>query len=139
MNKNKLFVNNIGDLAEAQRASFYRFLSLGISEELSNFPNPFIAKIRISVRKKLPCLVYLYPNEIKLKGPNHNLETCLRKDLSYTIQLYVPGEYSYPSIQLKKDVNVSKSSSKNKRIRIKQDIFFCEIPLMTEEGTFIIS
>jgi hypothetical protein len=56
---NKLFVNNIGDLAEAQRASFYRFLSLGISEELSNFPNPFIAKIRISGRKKLPCLVYL--------------------------------------------------------------------------------
>ena len=130
---NKLFVNNIGDLAEAQRASFYRFLSLGISEELSNFPNPFIAKIRISVRKKLPCLVYLYPNEIKLKGPNHNLETCLKKDLSYTIQLYIPGEYSYPSIQLKKDVNLSKSlpvneniekSSakhlKNKRIRIKQ-------------------
>ena len=31
---NKLFVNNIGDLAEAQRASFYRFLSIGISEEL---------------------------------------------------------------------------------------------------------
>ena len=147
---NKLFVNNIGDLAEAQRASFYRFLSLGISEELSNFPNPFIAKIRISVRKKLPCLVYLYPNEIKLKGPNHNLETCLKKDLSYTIQLYIPGEYSYPSIQLKKDGNLVKSINenienslskvlKNKRIRIKQDIFFGEIPLMTEEGTFIIS
>ena len=147
---NKLFVNNIGDLAEAQRASFYRFLSLGISEELSNFPNPFIAKIRISGRKKLPCLVYLYPNEIKLKGPNHNLETCLKKDLSYTIQLYIPGEYSYPSIQLKKDVNLSKSINenaenslskilRNKRIRIKQDIFFGEIPLMTEEGTFIIS
>ena len=147
---NKLFVNNIGDLAEAQRASFYRFLSLGISEELSNFPNPFIAKIRISVRKKLPCLVYLYPNEIKLKGPNHNLETCLKKDLSYTIQLYIPGEYSYPSIQLKKDANLGKSTNentenslskilKNKRIRIKQDIFFGEIPLMTEEGTFIIS
>jgi DNA-directed RNA polymerase subunit beta len=147
---NKLFVNNIGDLAEAQRASFYRFLSLGISEELANFPNPFIAKIRISVRKKLPCLVYLYPNEIKLKGPNHNLETCLKKDLSYTIQLYIPGEYSYPSIQLKKDINLVKPINentenslskilKNKRIRIKQDIFFGEIPLMTEEGTFIIS
>ena len=24
-------------------------------------------------------------------------------------------------------------------IRVKQDLFFCEIPLMTEEGTFIIS
>ena len=56
---NKIFVNNIGDLAEAQRASFYRFLSVGISEELVNFPNPFIARIKVSGRKKAPCLVYL--------------------------------------------------------------------------------
>jgi hypothetical protein len=92
---NKIFVNNIGDLAEAQRASFYRFLSLGISEELINFPNPFITRIRISGRKKLPCLVYLYPNEIKLKGPNTSLDNCLKRDLSYAIQLYIPAEYSY--------------------------------------------
>ena len=61
---NKLFTNNIGDLAEASRASFYRFLSTGITEELSNFPNPFIAKIKVSKeyfkgRKKLLCLVFL--------------------------------------------------------------------------------
>ena len=61
---NKIFVNNIGDLAEAQRASFFRFLCTGISEELINFPNPFITKIKVSGRKKLPCLVYLYTNEI---------------------------------------------------------------------------
>ena len=153
---NKIFVNNIGDLAEAQRASFYRFLSLGISEELINFPNPFITRIRISGRKKLPCLVYLYPNEIKLKGPNTSLDNCLKRDLSYAIQLYIPAEYSYYT-EPKMDVfsqeeiktteeNVSgKLSSKSaklfkdKNIRIKQDIFFGEIPLMTEEGTFVIS
>ena len=45
---NKIFVNNIGDLAEAQRASFYQFLSNGINEELENFPNPFSSKIKIS-------------------------------------------------------------------------------------------
>ena len=48
---NKLFVNNIGDLAEAQRASFYRFLSLGISEELSNFPNPLLLKFEFPSEK----------------------------------------------------------------------------------------
>ena len=63
---NKIFVNNIGDLSEAQRASFYRFLSNGISEELTNFPNPFSAKIRILKGKKLPCLVYLYLNDLKI-------------------------------------------------------------------------
>jgi DNA-directed RNA polymerase beta subunit len=92
---NKIFLNNVGDLAEAQRASFYRFLSLGISEELLNFPNPFIAKIRTFGRKKTPCLVYLYPNEIKLKGPNFSIDTCLKRDMSYSIQLYIRGEYSY--------------------------------------------
>lgn len=148
---NKIFVNNIGDLAEAQRASFYRFLSMGISEELTNFPNPFITKIKVSGRKKLPCLVYLYTNEIKLKGPNSTIDLCLKRDLSYAIQLYVPGEYSY-SIEQKGDdslntdmkmdgVSLTKPVKKNKlkRIRVKQDIFFGEIPLMTEEGTFIIS
>ena len=91
----KIFVNNIGDLSEAQRASFYRFLSHGISEELLNFPNPFSAKIRVTSKKKVPCLVYLYLNDLKLKGPNYNLETCLKRNMTYSIQLYIPSEYSY--------------------------------------------
>lgn len=156
---NKIFVNNIGDLAEAQRASFYRFLSIGISEELVNFPNPFIARIKVSGRKKAPCLVYLYPNEIKLKGPNSSIDVCLRRDMSYAIQLYVPAEYSYfldskaaENVEIKTEKKKSELSllvgkstkeilkeKKSKRMRAKQDIFFGEIPLMTEEGTFIIS
>ena len=146
---NKIFVNNIGDLAEAQRASFYRFLFKGISEELINFPNPFITKIKVAGRKKLPCLVYLYTNEIKLKGPNCTIDTCLKRDLSYAIQLYVPGEYSYSIEQKTEEISDIKNDlvlsiktikrNKLKRIRVKQDIFFGEIPLMTEEGTFIIS
>ena len=146
---NKIFVNNIGDLAEAQRASFYRFLFKGISEELINFPNPFITKIKVAGRKKLPCLVYLYTNEIKLKGPNCTIDTCLKRDLSYAIQLYVPGEYSYSIEQKTEESSETKNDlvssikaikrNKLKRIRVKQDIFFGEIPLMTEEGTFIIS
>jgi len=151
---NKIFVNNIGDLAEAQRASFYRFLSLGISEELTNFPNPFVAKIRVSGRKKFPCLVYLYPNEIKLKGPNLSLDTCIKRDMSYAIQLYVPGYYTCSldpkgadtleemKEEEKKDAYLLSrfgKQAKTKRIKVKQDIFFGEIPLMTEEGTFVIS
>ena len=162
---NKIFLNNIGDLGEAQRASFYRFLSIGISEELANFPNPFIAKIRVPTRtqkKVLPCFVYLYPNEIKLKGPNHSLGHCLQRDISYAIQFYIPGEYTYPydskvdikninsdlSLFNKNDETQNNDSRVNflktkkgfiQKIRIKQDIFFGEIPLMTEEGTFVIS
>ena len=150
---NKVFVNNIGDLAEAQRASFYRFLSVGITEELENFPNPFLAKIIIAPRRKVICLVSLYPAQIKLKGPASSIATCLTRDTSYTLQLYVSAEYSYPldqkstkSPSLSEDKNkfekiATKTSKilKNKKVRVKQDIFFGELPLMTEEGTFIIS
>nr|YP_009545200.1 RNA polymerase beta subunit [Synura uvella]AYO28354.1 RNA polymerase beta subunit [Synura uvella] len=146
---NNLFVNNIGDLSEAQRASFYRFLINGISEELLNFPNPFLAKIKISNKKKISCLVYLYSNEIKLKGPNFNLNTCLRRDMTYSIQLYIQGEYSYfldkknQIITHENYLEIKNSKvpkqTKFKKIRVKQDIFFGEIPLMTEEGTFVIS
>jgi DNA-directed RNA polymerase subunit beta len=137
---NKIFLNNVGDLAEAQRASFYKFLSTGITEELENFPNPFNSKIKVLGKKKVPCLVYLYTNKLKLKGPNYNVATCLKRDMSYTIQLYISSEYSYP-LEIKKD-NRTKHSLKddeNKNVRIKQDIFFGEVPLMTEEGTFVIS
>ena len=145
---NKLFTNNIGDLAEASRASFYKFLSTGISEELTNFPNPFIAKIKVSKeyfkgRKRLLCLVFLDINKIKLKGPNYSIINCLKKDLSYTIQFYVSGEYSF-TINPKVGKNNSKITVDSipalpKKVRVKQDILFGEIPLMTEEGTFIVS
>jgi DNA-directed RNA polymerase subunit beta len=140
---NKLFINNFGDLAEAQRASFYRFLSLGISEEFATFPNPFLAKIRVSARKRFPFFIYLYPNEIKLKGPNFNIENCLKRDLSYSIQIFIPGEYTYPPEQKLENSFFSQKNFTNpfntKKLQIGQDIFFGEIPLMTEEGTFIIN
>lgn len=135
---NKIFVNNIGDLSEAQRASYYHFLSNGISEELLNFPNPFSSKIRIFGGKKLSCLVYLYLNDLKLKGPNYSLEVCLKRDLTYSIQLYIPCEYSY-LIDQNSDITFLNKKFSQKKIRIKQDLFFGEIPLITEEGTFVIN
>ena len=139
---NKIFVNNIGDLAETQRASFFRFLLNGISDELLNFPNPFLSKIKNLTGKKIQCLVYLYLDKIKLKGPNYNLDTCLKRDMTYSIQLYIPGEYSYQTeINNEFILNGEKTNKRQKikKIRIKQDIFFGEVPLITEEGTFIIN
>lgn len=146
---NNIFLNNIGDLSEAPRASFYRFLIHGIAEEFQNFQNPFVTKIKVFKRKKFSCLIYLYPNEIKLKGPLFNLNTCLRRDMTYAIQLYIRGEYSYLtdkknqfiSKEKYKELKIAKSSKllHIKRLRVLQDIFFGEIPLMTEEGTFIIN
>jgi hypothetical protein len=77
---NKIFVNNIGDLGEAQRASFYSFLSTGISQELQTFPNPFLAKIRVLGKKKVPCFVYIYPNE---NATNPRIQPLAPRDAQY--------------------------------------------------------
>jgi DNA-directed RNA polymerase subunit beta len=169
---NKIFVNNLGDLSETQRANFYRFLYRGISEELTSFPNPFFSYVRIfPKKKKVPCFIYLFPSEIKLKGPDLTPEICMKRDISYTIQLYISGEYSYftfnkelPILSNFNEINnlqtdeeiklksmlIEKKNRKfllnkkdpkylKKEILIQQDLFFGEIPLMTQEGTFIIN
>ena len=116
---------------------FYQFLHTGIREELINFPNPFLSKTKTINKKKVPCFVYLDVENVKLKGPNFNIETCLRRDMTYSIQVYVPSEYVY-TLESKKELESSEKNNQTE-IRVKQDLFFCEIPLMTEEGTFIIS
>nr|AYO28647.1 RNA polymerase beta subunit [Neotessella volvocina] len=136
---NKIFVNNLGDLSEIQRASFYRFLLYGISEELATFPNPFLTKLKLpKTRKKNVGFVFLYTNNVKLKGPMSLLEDCFHRDSTYAIQFYVPSEYSYLEIE-KKRFKKEENTKTKKIIRVKQDIFFGEIPLMTEEGTFVIN
>ena len=62
-----LFTKNIGDFNEVQRASFYSFLYTGLTKEFATFPNPFLGKINIAPKKKLPCLIYLKYNKIKFK------------------------------------------------------------------------
>nr|QOU10586.1 RNA polymerase beta subunit [Pedospumella sp. Jangsampo120217C5] len=149
---NKIFLNNIGDLGEAQRASFFHFLSKGISEELATFSNPILTKIKVPTRPKnkaVLCKLFLHVNKVKLKGPLFNTEFALKRDITYAIQLFVPGEYTYifdENIDIRnisKILKPSASSTKNdlkiKKIRVKQDIFLGELPLMTEEGTFIIN
>lgn len=145
---NKIFVNNVGDLSEAQRASFYQFIYSGITQELNTFPNPFMAKIKI-FGKRRPCLVYFYPNHIKLV-PTFNINDCLHGDMTYAIQLHVKGHYYYPVKQIRVPKNTPKDYYtrfkllkqqllQGEKKLVKQDIFFGEIPLMTEEGTFVIS
>jgi DNA-directed RNA polymerase subunit beta len=151
---NNLFINNIGDLSEAQKASYLRFLCKGITEELLSFPNPFFTKIKVPTRikkKVQTCQVFLYIHKIKLKGPLFDLNLVLKRDLTYAIQLYIPSEYTYlfnANLDIKNIYNYNKDLTNGnllekkitiKKIRVKQDIFFGEIPLMTEEGTFIIN
>ena len=171
----KLFVNNIGDLAEIQRASFYRFLRSGIQEELTSLVNPFIARVFVptpllNISKKRKCLVYLFPQEIKIKGPELSFEECAKRDVSYTFQVFIDVEFTYSNSpfllpdsfsveeekktkkkthpplyvkQRKKGTLFSFPGSFIKKdssfLLIKQKMILAEIPLMTEEGTFLVN
>jgi len=148
MKNQKLFISNIGDLAEAQRASYFAFLSSGITEEISQFVNPFVSIVRIDRGIELNCLVYLSPYEVRIKIPQTTLTDCFERDLSYTIEMYVGAEYCYPIDESKDFVDPKKLANLKEKYqlkeggpqtRVKQDIFLGEIPLMTEEGTFVIS
>jgi DNA-directed RNA polymerase beta subunit len=104
---NKLFVHNIGDLAEAQRASFFRFLTIGITEELESFTNPFKADTRFrspalryllnsdeNKKKRMQTLVYLHTGQVKLGQEDFSImKTCFEKELTYAIPIYVSAEY----------------------------------------------
>ncbi len=197
---NKLFLSNIGELTELQCSSFYNFLYIGIKEEILKFQNPFF----INIAEEHISLVYLYPNSIKLKNLFYNINFCIKNNLSYTIQIYIYSEYSYPFINpnsidlnfftmnfiddililntkiftqniivkttkffcnkyfntteffikfnIYKKINFKNdfllqnllntdfiNRKKIKQIKIKQNILLGEIPLITDEGTFIIN
>lgn len=144
-----LFLKNIGELNEAHRASYYRFIYYGITEELLNFQNPCFSYINNNLS-----LIYLYPNKIHLVGPLNSADFCLKQNLSYTIRVYIKCEYTYLNLDPINFKNTSTLETKlplhfllqkyNKNtllkyIKVKQDLFLCEIPLITDQGTFIIN
>jgi len=131
---NDIFVNNIGNLSDNQHSNYYNFIKNGISYEFQDFPNPFFININNFSKNKIPCFIYLYPNKIKLKGPKINLEECIKYSLSYTLQIFVEIQYSYFL-----NNSIIKTLSKNKsKLIFKQNLFIAEVPLITDEGTFIL-
>lgn len=141
-----IFLPNVSDLAEAPRASYYRFLLTGITEELLTFPNPLVKTIGNKERR-----IFLITNQIKISGPFHNPLFCLKNDRTYSIQLHVIGEYTQTFTQRNILKFLQKTKKKNstwiqnllrkrkKLIRFQKKYPLAEVPFLTEEGTFIIN
>ena len=143
--KNSIFLHNFGDLAEIQRASYYRFLLSGLGEELKAIENPFWTCIyhpNSSSKKTLivPCLTYLYFNDIRFEA-SQTLQQCLSQGITYSLLVFLRSEYSYDSKNISADftypyigdVNISKIT------RVQQFLLLVELPLLTEDGTFVIN
>ena len=112
MNK-KLFATTIPNFSETSINSFCWFLENGLASELRQFASSIESLDNFYLR--------IYSDEFIFRRPNCSTIQCRKYDLSYAIRLYIPLEL------IIKD-----------KIR-EALIFFGEIPLMTDEGTFIIN
>jgi DNA-directed RNA polymerase subunit beta len=161
----KNFISNIGDLSDIQHVSYYQFLLKGLESELKSlkegktFLNPeFLIK---NICYKL----YLFSQNIKFAFPEQNFAYFDRTEETYSLHAYIPVFYSCKEVtkdlnflQKKKKLNnnlikkVKKSKINNiiqdnfnaKKKKLKTiyccgDVYLCEIPLMTQEGTFLIT
>nr|WDB00641.1 RNA polymerase beta subunit [Cavernulicola chilensis] len=105
----------VPDLVEIQRDSYYWFLNEGLIEELKNFSPIVDYTNRVEL--------HIISNEFKLKQPKYTIQESKKRDTSYASQLYIPGRL------------IDKDSGEIKE----QEIFLGELPLMTQQGTFIIN
>lgn len=111
--KKNLFATTIPNFSETSINSFCWFLENGLATELRNFASSVESISNLNVR--------VYGDEFILRKPVCSTIQCKKYDLSYSIRLYVP-------IELISGDNIKESL-----------IFFGEIPLMTDQGTFIIN
>lgn len=132
----KIFINNVSDLTELQRTSYYNFLYNGIEQEFINVPNPInitvnFIKTTHKIIVKVP--VYIYFNDLVIQGGDSLYES-LYLDESYTIKIYIKIK---TVLSFKLNNFLFKNKKQNRWLTDK--LFIGEIPLMTDEGTFLIT
>ena len=112
------------DLSEVQRISFCWFLTEGLPEELTNCPSILNQNSGIEL--------IIYGQEYKIYYPGFALLNALTKKGNYNLRIYV-------LMSLKKNEIIKKEIVQPEDFSRKERVFFGEIPLLTEKGTFIFN
>ena len=112
------------DLSEVQRISFCWFLTEGLPEELTNCPSILNHNSGIEL--------IIYGQEYKIYYPGFAILNALTKKGNYNLRIYVLMSLKKNEI-IKNDIIQSEDFSRKERV------FFGEIPLLTEKGTFIFN
>ena len=112
----KIYKYLLPNLLETQRISFCWFLEFGFLEELEKLS---------AIRDYLDVLeLNLSAKHYKIKQPKYTLAEAKRRDTNYSVKIYTLAQLSYLT-------NV-KDTSEN-------EVLLCDIPLMTNEGTFLVN
>ena len=112
------------DLSEVQRISFCWFLTEGLPEELTNCPS--------IINNNSGIELIIYGQEYKIYYPSFAILNALTKKGNYNLRIYVLMSLKKHEI-VKNDIVQLEDFSKKERV------FFGEIPLLTEKGTFIFN
>ena len=112
----KIYRYLLPNLLETQRISFCWFLEFGFLEELEKLS---------AIRDYLDVLeLNLSAKHYKIRQPKYTLAEAKRRDTNYSVKIYTLAQLSYLT-------NV-KDTSEN-------EVLLCDIPLMTNEGTFLVN
>jgi DNA-directed RNA polymerase subunit beta len=104
------------NLLETQRISFCWFLELGFIQELENFSaiRDYLDELELNLSAK----------HYTIRQPKYNLAEARRRDTTYSVRIYTRVHLSY--------LNEFNNKTEN-------EVLLCDIPLMTNEGTFLVN
>ena len=104
------------NLLETQRISFCWFLELGFIQELENFSviRDYLDDLELNLSAKY----------YKIRQPKYTLAEAKRNDITYSVRIYTQAQLVY--------LNDPDSTTKN-------EVLLCDMPLMTNEGTFLVN
>ena len=104
------------NLLETQRISFCWFLELGFLQELENFSaiRDYLDELELNLSAKF----------YKIRQPKYSLAEAKRRDTTYSVRIYTVVQLIY----LNNSANTTES-----------EVLLCDVPLMTNEGTFLVN
>ena len=113
--KKNIYKYLLPNLLETQRISFCWFLEGGFSQELENFSiiRDYLGELELNLSTKF----------YSIRPPKYNLLEAKRRDTTYSIRIYTVASLCYLS---------------NSNI-LKNEVLLGDIPLMTNEGTFLVN
>ena len=113
--KKNVYKYLLPNLLETQRISFCWFLELGFVQELENFSviRDYLDELELNLSARF----------YKIRQPKYTLAEAKRRDTTYSVRVYTRGQLLYLN---------SDNTTEN-------DVLLCDIPLMTNEGTFLVN
>ena len=114
--KKDIYKYLLPNLLETQRISFCWFLEFGFIQELENFStiHDYLDELSLNLSTK----------HYKIRSPKYRLPEARRRETTYSVRIYTLAQL----VMLR---NVGESSE--------GEVLLCDIPLMTNEGTFFVN